>query len=229
MIFRKILKWTLPVVGVMIVMIVLYFSSAFVLSCIPVNSDFTQSHEEGVGIHLLTNGVHTDLVLPIRNGHKDWAEAIPFEHSLSKDTLMRYIAFGWGDRQFYLETPRWEDLKLGTAVKALFVPGRAAMHVTFYKSMAENEYCKKVIISGMEYNKMVRYIENSFRRNKEGGFTLIKNLSYGGDDCFYEANGKFHLFYTCNTWTNYGLKHSGLRASVWTPFDWAILDHYNEK
>lgn len=226
MIRFRILKWTLRILGVLLLMIVLYVGSVFVLSYIPVNSDFEPCDVKCVEIYLLSNGVHTDLVLPIRNKHKDWSEAIPFEHILSKDSLMRYIAFGWGDRQFYLETPTWAELKFGTAVKALFVPSSAAMHVTFYKYMAENENCKKVSISYLEYNKMIRYIEDSFRSNKEGGFTLIRNLSYGDDDCFYEANGKFHLFYTCNTWTNNGLKHSGLKASVWTPFDGAILDHY---
>lgn len=228
MIRPGIMKWTLRVLGVLLLMIVLYVGSAFVLSYIPVNSDFKSCDQKCVQIYLLTNGVHTDLVLPIRSRHKDWSESIAFKHTQSKDSLMNFIAFGWGERQFYLETPTWAELKLGTAVRALFVPSPAAMHVTYYKYMAESKDCKKISISWMEYNQMVEYIDDSFRRNTEGGFTLIKNLSYGDDDCFYEAKGKFHLFYTCNTWTNNGLKHSGLRASVWTPFDRAILDQYND-
>ena len=226
MILPKIVKWILRLFGVMFLMIVLYVVSAFVLSSIPVNSDFTPSNEDGIEIFLLTNGVHTDLVLPIRNKHKNWSEVIPFEHTHSKDSLMRYIAFGWGDRKFYLETPTWAELKFSTAVNALFVPSKAAMHVTFYKSMPQDEFCKKISISAGQYIRMVRFVGDSFQKNMKDQYILIGNPGYGEDDCFYEANGKFHIFYTCNTWTNKGLKVSGLKASLWTPFDGVLLDHY---
>ena len=228
MIRPKILKWTLRIFGALILMIVLYFCSAFVLSYIPVNEDFTSCDEEGIEIYLLTNGVHTDLVLPIRNGYKDWSEVIPFEHTISKDSLMRYIAFGWGDKQFYLETPTWSDLKFSTAFNALFFLSTSAMHVTFYKHLSEDEDCIKVNITAEQYKRLVQYIGDSFQRNNNLEFIPIKNLRYGSDDCFFEANGTFNLFYTCNTWTNEGLKHSGLRASLWTPFDRPLLDHYND-
>jgi len=225
----SILRLTLRFLWAFLLFVLIYFVNAYVLSYIPVNKDFTQSKEDGTTIYLLTNGVHTDLVLPIKNRYKDWSEVIPVDHMLSTDTLMNYVAFGWGDKNFYLETPTWADLKFSTAFNALFFLSTSAMHVTLYKTMSEDEYSKKISINTEQYKKMVQFIGDSFQRNQKGELILIKNLSYANDDCFFEAKGTFNLFYTCNTWTNKGLKQSGLRASLWTPFDGPLLNHYNNR
>lgn len=215
-----------------IVAVIIYFLSALILSAIPVNTDFQETETSGVGIYLLSNGVHTDLVLPVRTmlpatgSLHDWSDVIPFHHTLSNDSLMQYIAFGWGDKNFYRETPTWADLKASTAFNALFFLSTSALHVTFYRSMSENEYCRKIGISEEQYVRLVRYIDDSFLKTGDGDRMLIHNLSYGNDDCFYDANGTFSLFYTCNTWTNQGLRQSGLKASVWTPFEGSLMNHY---
>ncbi len=226
---KIILRFFLRIATVFFSIVVLYVLFAFLFSAIPVNKNFQEDKTSGIDIYLLSNGVHTDLVLPIRNRYKDWSDVIPVDHTISKDSLMKYIAFGWGDKNFYLETPTWADLKFSTAFNALFFLSTSAMHVTFYKHMSAEEYCKKISISAEQYKRMVHYIESSFQKTSEGDFILIKNLSYGNDDCFYDAKGTFNLFYTCNTWTNEGLKQSGLRASLWTPFESALLNHYNDK
>lgn len=211
--------------------VVLYVLFALLFSAIPVNKDFREAKTSGIEIYILSNGVHTDLVVPIRtmlrtrNTTKDWSDVLPLDHTISNDSLMKYIAFGWGDKNFYRETPTWADLKFSTAFNALFFLSTSAMHVTFYRSMSEHEYCRKISISDEQYERIVHYIESSFQKTSEGDLMLIKNLSYGNDDCFYDAKGTFSLFYTCNTWTNEGLKQSGLKASLWTPFEGALLNH----
>lgn len=226
---KIILRFFLRIATVFFGIVVLYVLLAFLFSAIPVNKNFQEDKTSGIDIYIQSNGVHTDLVLPIRNRYKDWSDVIPFDHTISKDSLMEYIAFGWGDKNFYLETPTWADLKFSTAFNALFFLSTSAMHVTLYKHMPAEEYRKKIGISAEQYKRIVQYIEDSFQKNSEGDFILIKNLSYGNDDCFYDAKGTFNLFYTCNTWTNEGLKQSGLRASLWTPFESALLNHYNDK
>ena len=39
----------------------------------------------------------------------------------------RYVAIGWGDRGFYVDTPTWADLKLSTLCNALFVPSESVL------------------------------------------------------------------------------------------------------
>ena len=45
-------------------------------------------------------------------------------------------------------------------------------------------------------------------------------------DAFYDAKGKYSLFYTCNTWANCALKAANQKASLWTVYDKGIFCHY---
>jgi uncharacterized protein (TIGR02117 family) len=223
----KIFKTTGIIILSFILLIVVYFVSAFILSRISVGEEVTA--EKDIAIYILTNGVHTDLVLPVRNGIKNWSEEIRFEHTLNKDTLVQYVAFGWGDKGFYLETPTWADLKLSTAFKAAFSLSTAAIHATFYHKLREGDNCKKIRVSLAQYSRLVAYIENSLSKDTDGRVMHIStNANYGYNDAFYEAEGSYSLFYTCNTWVNNGLKRCGQKASLWTPFDTGIFYHYSK-
>jgi uncharacterized protein (TIGR02117 family) len=207
--------------------IVLYIGAGFGLAWIPVNGSYTGS-DKGIDVYIKSNGVHTDLVVPIRNELKDWRKELDLMHIKSKDTTVQYAGFGWGDKGFYLETPTWAELKYSTAFKALFYLSTTAMHVTYHKELVESESCRKVTIDKERYLKLISYIESSFANDSNGQKRHIPNHSYGQNDCFYEANGTYNLFYTCNTWANEGLKQSGLKACLWTPFDKGILWQYDK-
>jgi len=173
--------------------------------------------------------VHTDLVLPIKTEQMDWSKEIKFEHTLGKDTIMDYIAFGWGDKGFYLETPTWADLKFSTAFKAAFALGESAIHATFYKTLREGNDCVRIPLSKEQYVRLVNYILDSFDQDANGHFLNIPTKAvYGQYDAFYEAKGSYNLFQTCNTWANTGLKRCGQKAALWTPFDSGIFYHYNQ-
>ena len=63
----------------------------------------------------------------------DWSQKFLYEDTVAKDSTLRYIAIGWGDKGFYLDTPTWADLKFSTAFKAAFWLGNSAIHTTFIK------------------------------------------------------------------------------------------------
>lgn len=65
-------------------------------------------------IYLASNGVHLDIVIPIRN--LDSLLLLDLHHMSNE----KYMAFGWGDEEFYLNTPTWDDLSFLTAFKAGF-------------------------------------------------------------------------------------------------------------
>jgi len=226
-VFVKILVYTGYTFSALFGLILLYLLSTYILSRITVNGSKIKSDDD-VEIHILTNGVHTDLVVPIKSDEMDWSKIIKFENTLSKDTMMKYIAFGWGDKGFYLETPNWSDLKASVAFKAMFYLGKSAMHVTFYKEMNEGETCIKIKISKLEYVRLINYLVESFQRNANGDVLHIKGHSYGDNDAFYEAKGVYGLFNTCNTWANNGLKYCGQKACLWTPIDKGIFYQYRK-
>ncbi|WP_269225449.1 TIGR02117 family protein [Flavobacterium eburneipallidum] len=218
----KILGWT--ILGI-ISFLFLYVVSTLLISKISVNSDVSQKDKE-IEIFILSNGVHTDIVVPIKNEFKDWSKEILIEQTKSKDSLVNYLAFGWGDKGFYLNTPEWSDLKVSTALNAAFGLSTSAMHTTFYKKMKEGADCKKIKISAEEYQKLITYISESFDYDATKNVQWIAGNSYGNRDAFYEAKGSYNLFYTCNTWANNALKIANQKASLWTVTDKGIFCHY---
>ena len=234
----KKIKTVFRVFGVIIISIFLYILIAFGISYVPVNTAFENcdntknKSKTCVEVFLLTNGVHTDIVVPAKNGIKDWRNTINTAATKTDHSSTKFVAFGWGDKGFYLETPTWNDLKASTAFNALFYLGNATMHTTFYskEELQENASCKRILISKASYQKLINFIENSFKMAENGDYQLIlkdKNPhSYGNDDIFFEAKGAYSLFYTCNTWTNNALKAADMKACLWTLFDKPILAKY---
>ena len=224
----RITKGFVTVLVFFIFSVCLYFVGAFVLSSVPVNADFKACEKDSVEIHILTNGVHTDLVLPYRNQYMDWSEWVNPSQTKSGDSSAVNVAFGWGDKGFYLETKTWDELKLSTAFKALFYLGSSAMHVSFYQKLRETESCRKICVSKENYLKLVQYISQRFETDSMGLPRQIVGASFTNHDAFYEAKGKYSLFYTCNTWANDGLKFAGLKACYWTVFKGGIFDQYDK-
>jgi uncharacterized protein (TIGR02117 family) len=208
-----------------LIFVVSYLFLVFLIPYIPVNTtDVVKTNE--VTVYIKTNGVHTDLVVPIKTTFKDWSENIKFNQIKSQDETMQYIGFGWGDKGFYLNTPKWSDLKFSTAFVAAFGLGSSAMHATFYKQINENERCIKIKISAQEYQELISYIENNLQLDDNGKPIWIDAITYGKNDSFYEAKGAYTLFYTCNTWTNNALKAMDQKAALWTATDRGIFQHY---
>ena len=222
----KTIKKLLKYLAIFILSLVTYLLIVTLLSFVSVNEDLVENQKE-IPIYILTNGVHTDIVLPIKNDYHDWSTQLKFEHTKSKDTTYQYVALGWGDKGFYLETPTWADLKASTAIKAASGLSTSAMHVTFYKHLKENQSCKKIQISLENYKKLVEFIKESFQ-TKSGEFLKIEtDAVYGKHDVFYEANGSYSLFYTCNSWANQALKATNQKAALWTISDSGIFRQYD--
>ena len=205
--------------------LLLYIFSTFLFSKITVNSDADNQAKE-VSIYIRTNGVHTDIITPIKNDIVAWSSKIKIENTKSKETTAQFVAFGWGDKGFYLDTPEWSDLKASTAFNAAFGLGSSAMHATFYKSLKENKSCVKITISKENYKKLVAYIEDSFQLDSNQNPMFIQAATYGVNDSFYEAKGKYSLFHTCNSWANEALKSANQKAAFWTVTDSGIFCHY---
>jgi uncharacterized protein (TIGR02117 family) len=207
--------------------IIFFLIPAFLLSLIPVNSSFL-SAEDGITLYVSSNGVHTDFVLPVQSEIINWQDLFEPTHFGNGWRYAPYIAFGWGDKGFYLKTPEWSDLKFNTAVKALFIPSESVMHVTLWPRPEENDLTKKIVLSYADYKILVENIIRSFTRNEDGYFLKVNHPGYGDFDLFFESPLKFHLFKTCNVWTNSVLRTAGIRTSIWTPFDKPILYHLSK-
>lgn len=211
-----------------ILFILCYLMGSFAASRIKVPSQKSREPRT-VTIYILSNGVHTDIVTPVKNRIFDWKNYIRTEDPRKKDSLCNYLAFGWGDKGFYLNTPNWSELKTSTAFNAAFGLSSTAIHTTFYSEMKEGKNCIRLKITPSQYTRLVRYIYRSFRKNDQGRFLFIPtNAVYGENDAFYEARGTYSLFQTCNSWANSALISCGQKAALWTAFPEGIFCHYED-
>ncbi len=204
---------------------VLYLFVAYTLVKIPVNSE--RKPGKDITIWIRSNGVHVDIVMPVKTQFIDWSKIVKYENTRGNDTTSQWVAFGWGDKGFYLQTPTWADLKFSVAFRAVTGLSEAAMHVTYYNNIFESESCRRVVISNEEYKKLTTAVLSGFDRTASGQvIRIVTNANYGDDDAFYEGSGTYSLFHTCNTWTNNSLRYAGLPAAVWTPFEQGLMDYY---
>jgi uncharacterized protein (TIGR02117 family) len=218
----KAIAWT---IGSLLAFVLLYLAMAYLLPRIVIEGDNKAKDE--IMIYLKSNGVHTDLVLPVKSVQKDWSKEVKYEFTKGKDTTLDYLGVGWGDKGFYLQTPTWAELKASVAFKAVTGLSTTALHTTFMKEPKVDSVTKKIYISKEQYQRLIDYIENSVQKDSQGHFINIKtNAQYNDDDAFYEAKGSYSLFTTCNTWTNNALASCGQKHCLWTPFDTGILNIY---
>ena len=225
---KRILKVLGIVLGAFVIFVILYFAVEWCLSRITVNFD-PATPEQALTIYARSNGAHVDIVVPVRSEIIDWSGFVTTDDTLGKDASAGYVAFGWGDKGFYMDIDTWDELTFPIAFRAVFALSTAAMHVTFYREMGESDLCKGMTVGREEYARLVRYILDSFRKDAAGRPIYIEtDAQYGEDDAFYEAYGRYNLFFTCNTWANKALKTCGQKAAVWTVFDTGILRHYSD-
>ena len=223
---KIILIYFLKTLGFILGIVVLYAILGYLLPFIEVSAKDDGEQKE-IPIYIYTNGVHTDIVMPVKNEMHDWSAKIPFANTTSKKSDYNYVGIGWGDKGFYLDTPTWADLKFSTAVKAAFWMSESAMHTSFYHTMTEASDCKKIMISKKQYEALVKFIDAKFDRDTNGNYILIPTKAvYSDNDTFYDAKGSYSFLNTCNTWANDALKAAGQKAAWWTPTDYGIFLHY---
>ena len=217
---KKIVKYSIRTVLFIILMLVGYFLFAVILSVISTNPEKLNCEKDKT-IFITTNGVHLDIIIPKVDLNSELQQALEIEEHV------RYVAFGWGDKGFYLETPTWGDLKFSTAVNAMFLKSETAMHVTKYRRRQnrwiEIEVCEE------QLEALKTHILKSFERDEAGSIIEIPDSGYYSNDDFYEAYGSYNCIQTCNAWVNQGLKKGNIKTSVWSPFDKGVLYHLDEE
>jgi uncharacterized protein (TIGR02117 family) len=222
---KKIGKIFLWIILSILSLIVIYIVIALILTVIPVNKN-NISKDNDVEIFIQSNGVHTFITLPAENKIFNWKNFLKPDYFDLEDTSgYEYIMFGWGNKEFYISTPTWADLKFNTAIKAIFTPSESAIHAVLlnYKPETDNKDFS-VKISYEQYGIICSYVLQTFKVNEFNNISKIKNVKYEmPGESYFDAEGKYSLFYTCNNWTNDALKVAGIKCGIWTPFEQCII------
>jgi uncharacterized protein (TIGR02117 family) len=165
-------------------------------------------------IYIYYNKVHSDIVLKVADLPDLWIEALPIPQKRKEG----YIAFGWGDKDTYLNTPTWNDIKVSTSLKALFLNTSSLMHVSYHYNIEQLEDLKAITLSKVQKNQIKASIFKSFSKEKK-----IYH-GYGRNDIFYNSPYKYNFIFTCNTWTGNILRSAKIPLSYWTPFSSNIIN-----
>jgi uncharacterized protein (TIGR02117 family) len=223
-------RWLLRLAVALAAAPLAYLLLALVLGLLPVNRDFRPTPPEagGVTVWLRSNGVHAELVLPAAAPH-DWRTELPPADVVDAARLARppelaWIAFGWGDREFFIRTRTWRDLRPGTAASALLGLGPAAMHVE-YLARPQDYRARRIDLSPAQYARLVDGLRTGFARDAGGRPRRIADPGYFDTDAFYEGSGRYSLVLTCNEWIRRVLAGAGVRTAAWAPFEPPLFLH----
>ena len=185
------------------VFILLSIAGLLLTSCaghwkyLPVNNN------NNVTIYVSDNGWHTGIVIPATT-------LGPLQFLVKNFGLNPYYEIGWGDAGFY----QAKRITSGLATAALFWPTNGVLHVVALPRAPEifitnKNSINKLTLSKRAYQRLLNFINRSFRRNKDG-HTIAQGLGLYGNSRFYAANGTYYFANTCNTWTAEALHHAGV-------------------
>lgn len=200
-----------------------YFLLALILGAIPANVSWREP-PQGITIFVRSNGVHTWIVMPKTNRYMDWAPYAPGEHL--RDPRWgngNYVAIGYGNREFYLNTPTWGDLSLRTAAAAMLGQGPTLLHVEHDNNPHADQWQHAIKVTPAQYQRLVGFIRGRFRLDVQGRTIPVLGRGYNTNDMFYEANGGYSAILTCNEWTGRALRIAGIRMGLWTPLEQSVI------
>jgi hypothetical protein len=206
---RRVVLWPLRIVAAIVAIPLSYFLAAIFLGLVPANVAFHQPPPgQGITIFIRSNGIHTWIVMPKVSEEMDWRPYAQGAHLRDPRWAgADHVAIGYGNREFYLNTPTWGDLSFRTAVDR---PRPEAWQ-------------RPIRIAPDQYRRLAGFIQRRFRLDRGGRPIPVLGRGYGPNDMFYEANGGYSLILTCNEWTGRALRTAGIRTGLWTPFEQSIM------
>jgi uncharacterized protein (TIGR02117 family) len=167
---------------------------------------YQDAPSEGVRIYLIASGWHTEITLPTH------AIFGPLRALTSDFPGSQYLAFGWGERNYYMaRAPTFSD-----AMRAL-LPGPAVLLVTpLHRPPRDATPGMQVFEVGLTTSGLERlssYLWSTFEMSGDGTPRRLA-AGPGPGSAFYAATGTYSATYTCNTWTADGLRAGGIPVTV---------------
>ncbi|WP_262503859.1 TIGR02117 family protein [Sphingosinithalassobacter sp. CS137] len=218
MVARRIMRGVAWLVLAAAALVAAYGVAALAGTLIPANPGWDEP-ERGIRIYIEDNGVHTGIVLPKRAAGVTWDDLVqPGDIADPRYAAAEWLAFGWGDRNFYVNTPSWADLDPLIAIGALVGTDDTVLLVEHIGEPRRSEGVRSILLRPEEYRRLAAFIRATFDRD---GPAVIRG--YGPHDAFYPANGSYSGVVTCNEWVGRALRTAGVRMGAWTPLAASVM------
>lgn len=206
---------------VLICPFVLYIIAAVFLGLIQHEKNLS-SRDSRYLVYVSSGDIHTEFVLPVKNDLFDFNSVLPIVRVFPDTAKIKFVSIGWGSREFFFETKNWKDLKLSVVLKTIFLFSESALHVEYLEVLPQNQPMFPLQIDQGAYQKLVSFILRSFALDENHRVQQLGDFSYYGNDRFFKGHKTFHIFRTCNEWTNEGLEEIGWRRPFWSPFKFGV-------
>ncbi len=75
---KTILILILKIIGIILGIVIVYILLGLLIPFIPVSAK-DDGEQKDIPVYIYTNGVHMDIVMPVKNNLKDWSLMIPLQ------------------------------------------------------------------------------------------------------------------------------------------------------
>jgi uncharacterized protein (TIGR02117 family) len=199
----------------LVLLIVSYFVAALVSALFPAAGRSQQADGEPL-VYVCTSLAHADIIMPSQDPLIDWSSLLTA--TLPGLPAEAYLAFGWGDLRFFLETPRWADVRLPVALGAL-----AGLHDTAIRVIAVDQPAGEADCQSLRVDRAGRQALIDHIRASLANPAMPQPVAQSGFEAYYLAKGRYGLLRTCNQWVSEALAAAGLPHARFAPFSFSIL------
>lgn len=171
----------------------------------------------GIAVYVEDNGIHTGIVVPkALLTPRLAARFTPADLRDPRYGRHDWVAIGWGDRAFYLDTPTWADLRLSTVAAAAVGSDATVLHVEHVPPPVAGGAVRRVLLRPEQAQRLIAFIDAALGEGPAAH-------GYDAWDAFYPARGHYSAIRTCNAWTGEALKAAGVPMGRWTPFSGTVM------
>ncbi|MCP4072474.1 MAG: TIGR02117 family protein [Hyphomicrobiales bacterium] len=220
-------KWVaITAIAVPFFITTVYLLSALVggLIASPENISRTAIVEEKdkVDLYLLSTLLHVDIAIPVTDEVKRQFAFLEEDGFSLSHPQLKYLIIGWGSREFYTSTKTLMDIGPGPVFSAV-TGDESVIHIIFSANVPQIDEIKKVTVARSGLRAMIKNIKAGFTRSTLGNPILLRGVSHGLGDVFYEAKEHFNIFQPCNIWTAKMLRSAGVKTGIWTPTTYSLM------
>ena len=217
---RRVLRWVAGLFAALLAIVLAYLAAAWIGSSLP-RGGSVSGDEGGVSIFVETNGIHTGIVMPIAAAEHDWRRVFPEAGApLPRDRLPTHVAIGYGEREVFLDTPSWGDLRVGTAMRVATLGGPGMIRVQRLADPVAGPQRRRVTLPPAAYRDLAAAIEADLASAGGGARAFA---SFAPHSRNYLASTRYTMVRNCNQWTANKLAAAGLRVGRWTPLAGGLM------
>jgi len=209
-------RWLRHAAGLLVGLPLLYLLAAVAGALIPgpvAQIDGASGPRTEIG--LIAGPIHYDLLLPAT---PETRAALGFAVAADvpiEATGVEHILIGWGARDFYTSAGSFAQMELGPIWRA--VTGDASvLRIDVFGPIDPQADYARLSLSAAQYDALLQAIAATATE------TPVTGAGHTPTDGFVEAQGRFHIFRTCNTWISDMLRAAGVPMGAWTPTPYSV-------